>query len=518
MKSGSYRWTRSLLLRGLGLVYLAAFGSLAVQVDGLIGSQGILPASEYLERVGRVLGEGTVRYRLLPTLLWLGASDGALHALCWGGLAMSALVVAGIVPGPCLALLWAFYLSLTVVGQEFLSFQWDALLLESGLLALLLTPWGTRLGRAGDEPWWLPEWLFRWLVFRLMLLSGALKLASGDPTWWTGRALDYHYETQPLPVWTSWYMHQMPEWFGWLSVWLMFYAEIVAPFFVWGPRLWRRVGFVSMALLQTLIAATGNYGFFNLLTLVLCLSVFDDQDLKWVASVAQRVAKPGWRVIRGRWSEPLPGGVGGATAAGDVQAETYAPAVTRPWSIPRRATVGAIAALLVTATAAQTLESLFPWIELPVAVQMVSQALEPLRSTNSYGLFRVMTRERPEITIEASEDGSSWKPYRFRWKPGELDRAPRFTTPHMPRLDWQMWFAALAGDCRAAPWFLQFERRLLSGTPEVLALLRENPFPEGPPRYLRARLDRYTFTRWGSPDWWAREELGMFCPPMVSGH
>jgi hypothetical protein len=518
MKSTGYRWTRSVLLRGLGVVYLAAFGSLAVQVDGLIGSRGILPAAEYLERAGRILGEGWVRYRQLPTLLWLGASDGALHALCWGGVTMSALLVAGILPGPCLALLWVFYLSLTVAGQEFLSFQWDALLLESGLLALLLTPWGTRLGGASDEPWWLPVWFFRWLVFRLMLLSGALKLASGDPTWWTGRALDYHYETQPLPTWTSWYIHQMPGWFGWISICFMFYAELVAPFFVWGPRLWRRVGFVSMALLQILIAATGNYGFFNLLTLVLCLSVFDDQDLKWVASGTRRVVSPGWRVIRERWRGPLIGSNGERPVAGDVEVEAHSPGATRPWSVPRRAAVGVVAALLLTATAAQTSESLFPSVGVPIAVQVVSQAVEPLRSTNSYGLFRVMTRERPEITVEGSDDGSSWKAYQFRWKPGELDRAPQFTTPHMPRLDWQMWFAALAGDCRAAPWFLQFEGRLLSGTPEVLALLRGNPFPEVPPRYLRARLDRYTFTRWGSPDWWAREELGMFCPPILISH
>ena len=125
-----------------------------------------------------------------------------------------------------------------------------------------------------------------------------------------------------------------------------------------------------------------------------------------------------------------------------------------------------------------------------------------------------MTTERPEITVEGSDDGETWKPYRFRWKPGELDRRPRFATPHMPRLDWQMWFAALGGDCRRAPWFLRFEQRLLEGSPEVLALLREDPFPDRPPRYVRARLSLYTFTRWGSRDWWASEDVGLYCPPM----
>ena len=190
------------------------------------------------------------------------------------------LLIAGILPGPCLALLWLFYLSLTVAGQDFLSFQWDILLLESGLLALLLTPWGWRLGRASDEPGRFAVWLFRWLVFRLMFLSGVVKLTSGDPVWWSWRALEYHYQTQPLPTWTSWYMHQMPAWFHRLSVGFMFYAELVAPFFVFGPRVLRRVGFVSLVLLQVLILATGNYGFFNLLAIVLCLSVLDDRDLE----------------------------------------------------------------------------------------------------------------------------------------------------------------------------------------------------------------------------------------------
>src|SRR5262249_28218371 len=156
------------------------------------------------------------------------------------------------------ALLWLFYLSLTVVGQDFLSFQWDALLLESGLLAVLIAPWGWRLDRARDEPWWFAVWLFRWLVFRLMFLSGVVKLASGDEAWWTWRALDYHYWTQLLPTWTSWYIHQMPAWFRQLSVGFMFYAELIAPFFVLGPRVLRRIGFVSLVLLQVLILATGN--------------------------------------------------------------------------------------------------------------------------------------------------------------------------------------------------------------------------------------------------------------------
>ncbi len=495
----SNRRMRSLLLRGLGVVYLAAFGSLAVQLDGLIGSRGILPAADFLDRAGRAFPRMSAAYRELPTLLWLDASDRSLHALCWGGIGLSVLLIAGILPGPCLGLLWLFYLSLTVVGQDFLSFQWDILLLESGLLALLLTPWGWRLGRADDEPWRFAVWLFPWLVFRLMFLSGVVKLTSGDPVWWSWRALDYHYQTQPLPTWTSWYIHQMPAWFHWLSVGFMFYAELVAPFFVFGPRALRRVGFISLVLLQILIAATGNYGFFNMLAIVLCLSVLDDRDFQTLAAIVRRE--------------------GGATWEGETPSEPPAiPARTEPrppgWSLPRRIIVGIAGGILVAVTAAQTIETVCPSAVIPTPIQMLAQMIEPLRSANPYGLFRVMTRERPEITVEGSDDGVTWKPYRFRWKPCEPDRRPRFTTPHMPRLDWQMWFAALRGDCRREPWFLRFERLLLEGSPEVLALLRENPFPDRPPHYLRARLALYTFTRSGARDWWAREEIGLYCPPI----
>ena len=216
-------------------------------------------------------------------MLWLDASDRVLHLLCWGGVVLAAAADrSGVLPGLVAGLLWLFYLSLAVAGQDFLGYQWDSLLLEAGLLAILLAPWGAWLGRARDEPWPWSIWLVRWLVFRLMFLSGVVKLASGDPAWWAWQALEHHYQTQPLPTWTSWYVHQLPAGFHWLSVGFMFYAELIAPFFVFGPRPIRMVGFASLVLLQVLIAATGNYGFFNLLTIVLCLSWLDDRDWGWL--------------------------------------------------------------------------------------------------------------------------------------------------------------------------------------------------------------------------------------------
>ncbi len=488
-----YRLTRSVFLRGLALVYLAAFGSLAAQLDGLIGSRGILPAAEFLERAGRFLGTGAAAYWRLPTLFWLDASDRALHAVCWGGVLLSVALLCGLLPGFCALFLWAFYLSLVVAGQVFLGYQWDSLLLETGLLAVLIAPWGVRLKRAVDQPWWPAIWLVRWLAFRLMFLSGVVKLASHDPTWRDWTALEYHYQTQPLPAWTSWFVHQMPAWFHGLSAGFMFYAELVAPFFIIGPRPIRLAGFASLVLLQLLIAATGNYGFFNLLAVVVCLCILDDRDWEWLGGL-----------FRPR-QQAAPAQAPGAEI----------PSVpSKAWSWPRRLAVGVAGAIIIAITAAQTVETVLPEVVVPSELLTLSQWAEPFRSTNGYGLFAVMTTTRPEIIVEGSDDGVTWKPYGFRWKPSERDRAPRFTSPHLPRLDWQMWFAALAGDCRSAPWFLQFEQRLLEGSPAVLGLLRENPFPARPPRYVRARLDLYRFTSWVSRSWWSREDRGLFCRPL----
>jgi hypothetical protein len=482
------RLMRSLFLRGLGLVYLAAFASLAVQLDGLIGAHGIAPVADYLARAQHVLGSGPATLWRLPTVFWIGSSDLVLHAVCFSGIVTSLALIAGLLPGLCATLLWVFYLSLVVVGQEFLSYQWDMLLLESGVLAMLIAPWGLRLGRAKDEPWGLSVWLVRWLVFRLMFLSGIVKLNSHDPTWRDWSALNYHYETQPLPAWTSWYVHQMPAWFHELSVGFMFYAELIAPFFVFGPRPIRIVGFASLVLLQALIAGTGNYGFFNLLAIVLCLSLLEDRDWNWLARRVRRVH------VQDAASTAERGAV---------------------WSWPRKTLVAAVGAIIIMVTLAETFYSAFAEAVIPSEVIALGNWLRPLRSTNRYGLFAVMTTRRPEILVEGSDDGVSWRPYRFRWKPCELDRAPRFTTLHLPRLDWQMWFAALSRDCRSAPWFLRFVERLLAAEPAVLSLLRDNPFPDHPPRFVRARLFNYRFSRWGSSDWWTREDDGLYCPTLT---
>jgi hypothetical protein len=465
------------LVRGLGVAYVAAFGSLAAQVDGLYGSGGILPIREVLDAVRNATGPE--RFWQIPSVLWLDASDATLRAFCWGGVALGLAAAAGLLPKAALGLAWLLYLSFNAAGPVFLSYQWDALLLESGLLGVLIAPWGIWLQRVKAGPPVAAVWLFRWLVFRLMFLSGWVKLASGDPTWRAWEALKYHYETQPLPTWTSWYAHQMPSRFQTASVGVMFWCELIAPFLIVGPRVARRVACASFLMLMAGIALTGNYGFFNILSAILCASLLDDRDLG-AAPLPEPTGAPPWDF----------------------------------WRVLRVLALGVAAAVLATATTVSTLQVVWPRVNVPWPFELVRSAVDPLRSTNTYGLFAVMTTDRPEIIVEGSDDGATWRPYRFRWKPCEPDRRPRFTLPHLPRLDWQMWFAALSRRCGADPWFLRFERRLLEGAPAVLALLRENPFPDHPPRYVRARLFLYKFTRPGSRDWWAREDAGLFCPPL----
>jgi hypothetical protein len=471
--------SRSVFLRLLALSYFAAFTSLWSQAQGLMGTQGILPLEPFLQAVREQTGGE--RYFLLPTLFWIDGSDTALSLACGAGTALSLLLFFGVAPVPALAGLWMLYLSLVSAGRVFLSFQWDTLLLEAGFLSIFLAPLQIRPGLSREaSPPRLVLWLARWLLFRLMFLSGAVKLASGDPTWRGLTALSYHYETQPLPTWIGWWAHQLPAAFQSLSVVGMFAVELGAPFLIFAPRKFRQLAVIPLIGLQILIALTGNYAFFNLLTIALVLLLLDDSA--WPARFRAKLPE---RASGKRW--PL--------------------AITAP-----------LASLIVLISGAQVLGTVglsLPW---PEPVRAVFSWAAPFRSVNPYGLFAVMTTSRPEILIEGSNDGQEWHAYRFRWKPDDPRKRPRFVAPHQPRLDWQLWFAAL-GSYRENPWFIELLRRLLEGSPPVLALFAENPFPSHPPRYVRASLYDYRFTdrqmRAVTGDWWRRTPRGLYSPVMA---
>ncbi|MGD1091836.1 MAG: lipase maturation factor family protein [Bryobacteraceae bacterium] len=449
-----YEWTQWIFLRLLAIVYGIAFASLAVQVIGLMGADGILPIHEYLSAAAESVGRS--RFLEVPTIFWISATDPVLHGACWAGVVLAALVFTGRFSRLWLILLFVLYLSFSSTGQDFLSFQWDALLLEAGFLAIFL----------GRTP--VVIWLFRWLVFRLYFLSGAVKLLSGDPTWRNLTALNYHFHTQPLPVRLAWYADKLPEPVLHGLTFLTLAIELGAPFLIFAPRRIRIFGASLMIGVQILILLTGNYAFFNLLTIALCLFLFDDQA---------------WR--RPFVRSPRPARIG--------------PAI--------------LAAIIVSLGLVHMFETYN--VTLPEPLPWLTRATAPFEIVNSYGLFAVMTTTRPEIIVEGSNDGQNWEAYEFRYKPGDLDRAPRWVAPHQPRLDWQMWFAAL-GNYRSSPWFTGFALRLLQNSPPALALLERNPFPDFPPRYVRARVYEYTFTDWATRRatgaWWQRRLLGEYLP------
>lgn len=487
VEPSTYYLARWFFLRALGLIYFAAFASLGVQVLGLMGQNGILPAADFLKAVQAQV-PGAERYWLLPTLCWYDCSDAVLRFLCGGGAVLSLLLFLGLAPSPILFVLWAFYLSLSLVGRDFLSFQWDTLLLETGFLAIFLAPPRWLPGMSKETP---PQktalWLMRWLLFRLMLESGAVKLLSGDPAWRGLTALNFHYETQPLPIWVAWYAHQLPEWFQKASVAIMFVIELGAPFLIWLPRRPKILAFIALVFFQMLIALTGNYCFFNLLTAALCIFLLDDSFLRWVLP----------KMASRRLNPPQP---------------------AKKVPLHRRLAVAPLAALVLLITVPQLFGMLGRPLKLAPFLDNLTGLTAAFRTINTYGLFAVMTTRRLEISVEGSADGKDWKEYVFKWKPADVNRRPGLVAPHQPRLDWQMWFAAL-GTFRSNPWFINFLARLVEGSPEVLALLEKDPFPGAPPRYIRALGYEYHFTslaeKRAGKGWWKRELKGLYCPVLT---
>ena len=511
--------SRWLFLRLIGIIYLIAFISLWTQIDGLVGHNGILPVRDHLKAGSEQMGPE--RFWWMPTLCWLNTGDGFLHLQCGAGAVLSLLLIAGVAPVLDLTFLWVIYLSLSTVCADFLGFQWDILLLETGFLAIFLAPRQCVPKFSVEKaPSLTVLWLLRWLLFRLIFLSGAVKLLSKDESWWDFTALTFHYETQPLPTWIGWYAHQLPVWFQKLSVVIMFGIELAAPALIFFGRRPRQIACGAFVLLMLLISLTGNYCFFNLLTVTLCVLLLDDALLlRWLPhSVAAFVrtrlpsppASPPGRLTfdspPSRRAKMLLRRNGGWDGAG----VGFGQAV-------RTAALSVLAAFIMLVSGTEAFVRLSSARTLPQPLQGLLRWASPLRTINSYGLFAVMTATRPEIVVEGSDDGRTWLPYEFKWKPGDLKRRPAFVAPHQPRLDWQMWFAAL-GDYRGNPWFVNLLVRLAQGAPEVLALLENNPFPQKPPRYLRAVLFEYHFTdlatRHATGDWWRRERKGLYCPEL----
>ncbi|XP_060632321.2 lipase maturation factor 2 [Anolis sagrei] len=583
------RLSRQLFLAGLAAAFLAAFASLYLQAPGLYGKDGILPARKMLRFTGKSFWE---QVRDAPTLLWLAPHVGldveqGMELLCLLGtlLSFGALILEPLRDSLVFLALWALYFSLYQVGQVFLYFQWDSLLLEVGFLGVLVAPlhllkWRSTAWRPHDG---VTFWLVRWLLFRLMFASGVVKLTSRCPTWWGLTALTYHYETQCIPTPAAWFFHQLPVWFQKFSVVGTYVIEIAIPplFFVPLRRL-RLFAFYSQILLQVLITLTGNYNFFNLLTVVLCFSLLDDEHLGlWLGQGRKKVASTGPRSLASilsflaelgayglllywtrlyfglevNWEKkalesktaftyhefmqwlrmvtlPLVG-FGLLSLVWEILQAGYRSACVRgffwklwatcQWAIFATAALGMFTISLVPFTYIEYESNGKLW----PSVHQLFSAVDRYQLANSYGLFRRMTGVggRPEVVVEGSYDKKSWTEIEFMYKPGNVSGPPPIVAPHQPRLDWQMWFAAL-GHHTHSPWFTSFVYRLLQGKEEVIHLVQVDsskyPFSSNPPSYIRAQLYKYWFTE-GAEDgslprqWWRRQRIEEFYPTVFLG-
>jgi hypothetical protein len=479
-KGSSYWLTRFVILRLLGVIYAVAFLVAANQILPLIGSNGLLPVGDFLERVSDSLGGTGAGFRRLPSIFWLNHSDTALVVTAWIGVALSVVVIAGYANAILLTILWALYMSFVHVGQEWYGYGWEFQLLETGFLAIFLCPLVDPRPFPKRAPPQIIFWLFRALIFRIMLGSGLIKIR-GDESWRDLTALYYHFETQPIPNGLSRWFHFLPRAVLRGGTLFNHIAELLAPWFVFGPRVIRHVAGGVIVLFQLTIILSGNLSFLNWLTILPALACFDDSF---------------WRKI-------LPRGLTRRAEAAASVAETSRPMLRTAW------TVAAIVLLL----------SIQPLLNLFSSKQIMNTSFDPLELVNTYGAFGAVGKERFNVVFEGTDSATAdadaeWRAYPYKGLPVALDHHPPQIAPYQLRLDWQMWFAAM-GSPSEYPWTIHLAWKLLHNDRGALSLFAANPFPEKPPHYIRATLYRYSFVPANhSGLWWDREPLGLWLPPL----
>jgi hypothetical protein len=461
--SGANYWAARLVFeRSLGAIYLIAFLCAANQFLPLLGEHGLLPVPAWVR---------TTPFRESPSLFYLAPRDWAFAAAAWLGIALSALIVAGVADrysswlhGLIWLLVWALYLSFVNVGQVFYSFGWEILLLEAGFLTVFF-------GSRTVQPPLIVDYLVRWLAFRVMFGAGLIKIR-GDECWRDYTCLDYHYQTQPIPNPLSWYFHFGPQWTHPAGVAFNHFAELVAPFGLFLPQPVATIAALIIIVFQFTIFLSGNLSWLNVLTMVLAVPAIDSRYLPFSATL----------------SIPAPGDF--------FRAVTVA--------------LGVLVALL----------SVNPVRNMLSSRQVMNTSYDALHLVGTYGAFGSITRRRFEIVVEGSDDPSTgqWKEYEFRGKPNDPMRMPQQIAPYHLRLDWLMWFAAMSRYYQH-PWFIHFLAKLLEGDQPVLGLLKSNPFPKHPPAAVRAQLYEYRFAtpevHRQTKQWWTRQLVGSYFPPVT---
>ena len=459
-----YQISAHLFVRMLGFIYFFAFGAFLFQIKGLIGSHGILPIANFLKVIQQRFGRK--RFYYVPSLFWFWHTNTALMTVTAVGTILSVLLMLGIWPPLMLVLLYIFYFSIVSTGQDFLSFGWEMFLLELTVNAFFLS-----LTQIPNIFIWLS---INFLLFRFHLQGGAVKLQSRDPNWRNLTAIAFHYQSQPIPNTQAWYVYKLPMWFHKASTAMMHFIELVVPFGVlFGNDEMRLIVFFFFFGLQFIIWFTGNFSFLNYMTAIFCVILISDKYLSPIFGPPPAAESPSI-LLTGFLS------LAGMTLLG--------------------------------------LQMVNLWYHLVKPLPSFSKILNwisPLHIANRYGIFAIMTTERYEIVIEGSDDGINWKEYCFYYKPSETTRRPRRISPYQPRIDWQIWFLPFT-QYEYSLWFQQFLGNLLLGTKDVLALIRVNPFPNKPPKYIRALSYLYEFsnpkTKKETGQWWIRKLTGHYSP------
>ncbi len=471
---------RFVMLRLLGLVYLVAFLVTVRQFRPLIGEHGLLPARQLLEWVQHSTGSRFAGFLRIPSLFWFGCSDTAIAACAWIGVVLSALVMLGATNAIVQLVIWALYLSIVQIGGQFYGFGWESQLCETGFLAIFLCPVRTLTPWNASAPPAISIVLFRWLVARIMLGAGLIKIR-GDPCWRNFTCLVYHYETQPNPNPVSWLLHAAPPWFHKIGVGFNHLVELVAPIFAFGPRRARLAAGALFVSFQAFLIASGNLSFLNWLTLIPALACFDDRALGRLLPKSLRT-----------WIEKRP--------------------VIEPSLLHRRASWAVACMVLVL--------SVQPVANLISPSQKMNFSFDPLRLVNTYGAFGSMNTQRFEVVLQGTRDDeiderTQWLDYELPCKPGPLDRRPCWLSPYHYRLDWQLWFCAFR-DLDHEPWMVHLAWKLLNGDRVVRPLFSRDPFPDAPPKWIRAEIYWYRFTRPGdrSRAWWRRDHVDSYLRPV----
>jgi len=512
------RW---IFLRCLAGIYFSAFLALFFQIRGLIGPRGILPAQSFLDAVVRQAS--LLRFWYAPTLFWYSSTGHGMMVVVEIGLAASVAAFLNVWPRLSFLVCFVCFLSFVSVAGDFSGYQSDGMLLEAGFLALFFAPRGLRPGWGISSPASRASlFLLQWEWFRIYFESGMVKLLSGDPQWRSLTAMDEYYQNGPLPTWIGWYVEHLPHRFHVFSAGGTLVMELAIVWMLFLPRRVRLICFFIVTPWEIGVILTANYAFLNYLVLALGFLLLDDRSLlSWIPS---------------RYRDPLEHVVPPESiSAGEERlvivatTEERFPPSSRPISRGAKVLRGfpahlrlvriAVTCVLLTWIGYDTTVEMLrmPWPGVPLPTAPIS-ALEPFRIANQYGLFAVMTRGRYEIEFQGSNDGQNWTPYLFRFKPQALNQAPGIYAPYQPRFDWNLWFASLT-DFQQAEIVPLTEERLLEGDADVLSLFGSNPFPQNPPRYIKAVLWQYWFTtedeKHATGNWWRRELLGLYAPVLT---